>query len=160
CLKDEECPEGAVCVGQACKPGCSAAHPTCGPDAGSCDVDLGQCRGCVSDAECGDAARPRCDKPTGLCAPCLPSDDKCPAGKYCFGKDGHYECVNGCDSDDQCVKLAMMGGDPKQVNCCDHHCVDVSSDEGNCGRCGTACMNNTMCCSAQCVDANSSVTNC
>ena len=164
CLMDKDCPAGTLCVGQSCKPGCSATHPGCAPDAGSCDVDMGQCRGCISDAECGDQSRPRCDKLTGLCVPCLPGDDQCKPGTFCAGADGKYSCVDGCDSNDQCVKLAMMGGDDggmsREVTCCDHRCVDVSSNSSNCGRCGTTCMNNTSCCNAQCVDQGTDVTNC
>src|SRR5262245_25132528 len=62
CLDDTACPAGYVCAiaQKICKPGCSAKHAGCAADAGSCDVDLGICRGCLSDAECTDAAASRC----------------------------------------------------------------------------------------------------
>ena len=41
CLEDGHCPEGSVCRGGACAPGCSAMKG-CG-DAGTCDVDAGAC---------------------------------------------------------------------------------------------------------------------
>ena len=160
CLAEKDCPVGNVCVAQVCKPGCSAGHPSCVPDAGTCDVDLGACRGCLSDAECSDMSKPRCDKPTGLCVPCLPSDDQCPTGKYCDGKDGRYACVDGCASNEQCAKVAQSGGDPKAITCCGNRCVDVTQDAAHCGKCGTACSNGMSCCNATCVDRASDVTNC
>ena len=52
----------------------------CAPDGGRCDVDLGVCRGCVNDDECG-GDNPRCDDATGRCVVCnLGSRERaCPA---------------------------------------------------------------------------------
>src|SRR4051794_35091362 len=69
CLADKDCPQGTICKAGQCVSGCSAGRSECG-DAGSCDVDMGRCRGCLSDAECGDPAKPVCDVPSGRCMPC------------------------------------------------------------------------------------------
>src|SRR5262249_54029461 len=85
------------------------------------------------------------------------------AGKYCSGKDGNYDCVDGCATNDQCVKAAMAGGDDGgagKVTCCASHCVDLTNDEANCGQCATTCMASASCCSSQCVEPTTDTTNC
>ena len=156
CLADKDCPDGALCdlKSQACKPGCNAGHASCGADAGSCDVDLGSCRGCLSDAECPDMANPRCDLPSGRCVPCVPMADNCPTGRYCSGANGLWSCVSGCKVQSEC---AADGG---SMDCCNHKCVDTTSDKTNCGVCGKTCENGNTCCSGSCADPSSDVSNC
>src|SRR4051794_15859645 len=57
-------------------PALVAPCPPCG-DAGTCDVDLGRCRGCLNDGEC-PMERPFCNRQSGLCEPCTPGPgDRC-----------------------------------------------------------------------------------
>src|SRR5689334_8211033 len=59
-----------------------ARCPPCG-DAGTCDVDLGRCRGCLSDGECPKET-PFCNRQSGQCEPCTPGPgDRCAPGFYC-----------------------------------------------------------------------------
>src|SRR5438132_301295 len=82
----------------------------------------------------------------GACVPCLPANDNCAAGKYCLEKSGAFQCASGCKSEKEC---AADGG---TAACCDHACLDVSSDNQNCGGCGMACMNGMRCCGGRCAD--------
>ncbi|KAJ8766578.1 hypothetical protein K2173_023825 [Erythroxylum novogranatense] len=40
----------------------------------------------------------------------------------------------------------------KKYGCCNNKCVDLSSDENNCGACKTKCEYTESCCRGQCVD--------
>ncbi|XP_057753884.1 stigma-specific STIG1-like protein 1 [Arachis stenosperma] len=37
------------------------------------------------------------------------------------------------------------------TNCCNNKCVELSTDELNCGRCGKKCGHSKMCCEGKCV---------
>ena len=155
CLADGDCPGGFVCVMKVCRPGCSAGHSACAPDAGRCDVDLGVCRGCLVDAECKDASRPRCDRNEGLCVACLPDNDNCPAGKYCASQKGAYSCQPGCKADGECA-----GDSGARRACCGHTCIDSGGDVANCGGCGKVCPKGNACCGGDCADFASDAAHC
>ncbi|EJD44405.1 hypothetical protein AURDEDRAFT_166495 [Auricularia subglabra TFB-10046 SS5] len=46
--------------------------------------------------------------------------------------------------------------------CCAGDCINFSTDEGNCGTCGTTCdvVNGEQCCSGSCADLNANPENC
>src|SRR5690349_19453117 len=67
----------------------------CG-DAGSCDVDLRVCHGCLGDNDCRDAKNPFCDLPSGHCGSCTANNDKCPPGSYCAVTGSSTACMPGC----------------------------------------------------------------
>ncbi|MSP59188.1 MAG: hypothetical protein EXR72_02405, partial [Myxococcales bacterium] len=151
CTADDHCPPGLLCANGTCAAGCSASHE-CG-DAGVCDRDAGVCRSCMTDAECGDPANPCCDVPARKCVPCLPANDNCPAEKYCAQTNGVYACLPGCGDDGDCQggpgPDAGVLGSPA---CCNHVCVDTSSDNAHCKTCGNACGMGKTCCAQACVD--------
>lgn len=73
---------------------------------------------------------------TPLCS--AGSNDSCGPGQYC-NLDG--VCVAGCQTDAECG--AGHG-------CCDHACVDTTSNTADCGACGHACAPGDGCCSGSC----------
>jgi hypothetical protein len=150
-----DCPAGPDAGGPDAKGTQSPdAHTTKTPDGGARDgkkpVDSGP-PGCTKDSACTSASEPRCDVTTGKCVPCLPQNDNCPSGKICTFTT-KYECVTGCNTVADCP--SPSGGDASTeggavdagstVACCDHVCVDMSSNVANCGACGTACSANNI----------------
>ena len=155
CTLDGQCPDGQLCRGGACVPGCSLAKG-CG-DAGACEVDAGACFWCASDHDCAEPAAPRCDVATHHCAPCLPLNDNCAEGRYCVAMNGGFSCAMGCKIDLDCS--GSDGGIPSSL-CCDHLCIDRASNGANCGQCGKACGNGQSCCNAACDDLAGDPANC
>jgi Cys-rich repeat protein len=154
CVSDADCPAGRICAApnRRCVPGCSAEHPACASAAETCDPILGVCRGCGSDGDCTDPASPHCDPETERCVPCLPDRDDCPSGQYCAGAHGAYDCTAGCRSVVDCGGVLPA--------CCNHRCVDTSSDSNDCGACGVPCRGGRLCCSGQCIDVSTDLDNC
>jgi hypothetical protein len=68
---------------------------------------------------------------------CDPTADSCPQGQYCSAEG---TCVAGCKVDADCGT----------GSCCDHACVDTSSDPNSCGSCGNSCGTGEGCCEGQC----------
>ena len=134
-------------------PGCTAQKSECG-DAGACDVDAGQCRGCASDDDCSDPQLPVCDPPSGRCGACSTVNDGCPVGRYCRLDGGTTTCADGCKKVDDC---ASIGGTPA---CCDHVCRDLASTQDHCGACGTACVGGDTCCAGACSATSTDPDNC
>src|SRR5579871_4661013 len=148
CLQDGDCPSGKLCSQKACIPGCNQSHGC--PDGGGLCTN-GMCSACKTDNDC-NGQNPRCDVNSGLCVPCLPTNDNCPQGEFCGSVNGQYQCQMGCQKDGDC----MTGKTPA---CCNHVCVDENMDNANCGTCGTACGNLT-CCGAACADTTTDLANC
>jgi hypothetical protein len=94
--------------------------------------------GCAATLGGGDETPP----PSGNGSGCDPAADTCPTGQWC-GANG--QCVPGCAVDADCGN----GG-----ACCDHTCVDTSSDPSSCGSCGHACGTGEGCCDSQCTELN------
>jgi len=153
CLQDGDCPSGKLCSQKACIPGCNQSHGC--PDGGGLCTN-GMCSACKTDNDC-NGQNPRCDVNSGLCVPCLPTNDNCPQGQFCGAVNGQYQCQMGCQKDLDCPATAD-GGNQKMA-CCNHVCVDENRDGANCGMCGTACGNQT-CCTGSCVDETSDLANC
>jgi hypothetical protein len=119
-------------------------------------VDLGFCRGCNVDSECGGAT-PRCDVQSGACVPCMPQHDNCDRGKYCQESQGVFSCASGCKDDTECGGGADAGS---SMACCNHACVDTSSTPLHCGGCGRVCGQGVSCCSGACVNLANNVFDC
>ncbi|HEY1554739.1 MAG TPA: hypothetical protein VGF94_07865 [Kofleriaceae bacterium] len=75
--------------------------------------------------------------------PCDQANDTCPTGMYCL-PDGTCDGL-GCKDDTDCT-----GGQ----SCCDHACVDETSDPDNCGGCGIGCGSGDSCCTGACTMLN------
>jgi hypothetical protein len=93
------------------------------------------CGARVGDAECG--AGTVLDVATADCVQCLDSTS-CPSGNYCSAE---RVCVAGCTSEADCG--AGQG-------CCDHQCVDTTSNAASCGACGVVCGAEQGCCEGAC----------
>ena len=155
CRMDGDCPVSAVCKLGSCMPGCSQQHAGCG-DAGSCDVDLGACHGCLADANCLDPMNPTCDLPSGRCGACSTMKDKCPDGSYCVVGGALPACAKGCKGDSECQ--TGDGGSAASA-CCNHVCVDTGTSLQSCGGCGMAC-NKSGCYGGKCLDLQGDTGNC
>lgn len=145
CTMDDPCVLAAQCDGAGecvvmdmleCNdaPGpCFASPGECQPD-GTCGYDMMQ-----AGSDCDDG-------------------DDCTEGEAC---DAMGQCVGGelCPDDDPCNDFACMAGTcvPSAVDdgtscggneadrCCNGTCVDISSDEANCGGCGLQCDSDDTC---------------
>lgn len=100
---------------------------------------------CTTDADCVDnPGGPICQTGTGLCVPCLPSNDVCPAGQYCESSTLH--CVSGCTDDTDCAGLTP------HCRAVTHVCLECVVD-GHCapgeicssGLCTTGCSAEQPC---------------
>ncbi|KAL4336349.1 hypothetical protein S83_003291 [Arachis hypogaea] len=54
-----------------------------------------------------------------------------------------------CDKNPKVCDSIRGSGGP---NCCNNKCVDLSTDELNCRRCGKKCLHSKMCCEGKCVN--------
>jgi hypothetical protein len=95
----------------------------------------------VSVAACSGARQagvPECTDPSS-CLPCEQgANDHCPTGQYC---QPDQTCGVGCKGDSDC-------GAGK--SCCDHECVDTTSNNAACGSCGKTCDTGSGCCEGAC----------
>ena len=112
CNTDLDCTKGNKCSSATC--------PTPG---GFCQGGMipGCCNG---DADCKDPKNPVCDRPTGRCVSCSPTNDRCPAGEYCGVTNGKNGCLPGCKNDEECKANGTL-----ESRCCDHACVDTAFDD-------------------------------
>jgi len=119
---------------------------TCDNPPGPCDSAKGLCS---KDGTCSYEplrAGTRCDDGDGCT-----TGETCNAAGMCTGGEP-------CDTDDPCATASCVGGrcevDPvadgtqcgaSSDRCCGGACVDISSDEDNCGGCGVACQADDSC---------------
>jgi hypothetical protein len=138
--------------------GCSS-NQEC--EGGICNLEAGTCApGCTRDSDCHAPGAPRCNVANNTCVPCLPLNDNCPPGSMCKQQgNGSYACAAGCNATSECA-LADAGSMVRA--CCNHLCVDTSSDVGNCSVCGKVCMglDAGACCSSTCTDLSSNPVHC
>jgi hypothetical protein len=150
------CPANSTCVNGQCV--CDAGYSPCIGPFGTgpmvcCSDATEVCRNgiCLSGAEtcptgtnfcggaqgqsCCDATQPTCCD--GVC---------CPSGQFC--------CGNRC-SVCPCDETFCTGSQGTSCcrdgrSCCDGACVDLRSDENNCGDCGNTCGANAICENGRC----------
>jgi hypothetical protein len=131
---------------------CTGNDVTCG---GTCDgTSATQCAYPGPSAVCG---QPGCSGNTAI-SPALcdshggcttPTTTSCGAGTYCNASAG--SCANQvatggtCQGDNQCT-----GG-----HCCGGTCANITTDNSNCGACGTVCVSGKQTCSGgNCLNQN------
>ena len=92
------------------------------PGLGECEVDSGECVGCLDASDClGDLT---CNG-SQLCEGC-DGDEDCPLGTTC----NDAVCLPGCGPAQPC---------PGGFACCADHCVNLDSNADFCGDCETQC---------------------
>lgn len=124
----------------------------------------------VDAADCPTAcsgSTPFCDRGSHTCVECLPSEaNACRAGFYCAPLNGGYACQQGCTTAADCTAEADAGtakDGGSALACCNHLCVDTSSNSANCGGCGTGCSadaGKNGCCNSVCTDTIGNVDDC
>ncbi|MGD8862829.1 MAG: hypothetical protein PVI30_22645, partial [Myxococcales bacterium] len=113
--------------------------------AGVCTTE-GACVECVGDAQCNDAAAPRCDTTTGTCVPCLENGD-CSTSMQCrvaYCDTGTKKCALAVDEGASCGALDVCNADGD--------CVDCIAD----GDCGSSAAPHCDTSSYSCVECTSS----
>ena len=60
---------------------------------------------------------------------------------------------------DKSPRVCRARGSPGP-SCCGKKCVDVKSDELNCGKCGRKCENSEVCCRGRCVNPSKDERHC
>src|SRR5947207_3408394 len=86
-----------VMVVSGCQPADTTAPP---PGSGQGAVS------CKSDEGCSGTA-PRCDRPTGRCVACLPTNDNCVFGTRCVQMGEDFLCTSKCFKDSDCPRSAV-----------------------------------------------------
>ena len=167
CTVGEGCDDGE-CITD-CTPDCTGREcgdDGCGSSCGECEVGLvcdveGHC-GCGDDAlDCGDGVcvDPQTDPDNcGGCGTVCGDDESCVDGSCsCLPSCGDRECGDDgcggtcgtcgddrlCGSGGQCLCLGALDE-------CDDECVDVRTDESNCGTCGHECLVYEQCLGGAC----------
>ncbi len=107
------------------------------------------CSGCTGDARCGSGGSAYCSGNTRYFWSNMGKTEDC---DKCF-----------CKKKEDCSPNICCGGkckcNPGEA-CCDGKCIDITSDESNCGGCGIHCGEDEECCNGVCVDINFDESNC
>ena len=145
-----------TCVACLADPDCADAGP-----GAKCSTTTHTCKpACTTDADCTSGSAHKCDTTQHVCVECLTTNDTCPSGEYC----AQGTCTSGCKIDADCAGAldggTGDGGSTAVPSCCNHACADISSDEKNCGKCGTTCGSTQLCCSSSCAESQTSIQNC
>lgn len=103
--------------------GCLPGETDCG-NGQYCNESSKECvPGCADDSGCEEPLV--CDESTHLCVGCT-ENANCAPGTVCVGGT----CSPGCAPDQPCQDGAT---------CCGSTCIDLETDEQNCGACGAPC---------------------
>lgn len=136
CTGTSSCDGAGACVGSdsvSCQDppsSCFEASGSCDPSSGTCSYDM---RPVGSACEDGNACTV-----DDTCA----ADGTCTPGDECPIPDDE-PCTTASCEDGACVYGALSDGSScggaTSLRCCGGTCVDISTDEANCGACGLAC---------------------
>ncbi len=115
---------------------CYEATGECDPDTGTCDYALR-----VAGSDCEDGNACTVDDTCSVDGTCVPGE-VCPApvGEPCTAGT----CDAGVCTYDTLADGTSCGA-TESLRCCGGSCVDISSDEENCGACGLACDGDLEC---------------
>jgi hypothetical protein len=144
----ETCLFGEICCAQGCT---SSTGDECGCNAVAC----GECQRCngthcvavLNGSTCSDDGNPCTDDvcASGTCThPAKADSTACGDGQVCIGGT--------CCSTGTCC--------PSGTTLCGTNCVNLRTDESNCGACGAACAPGKKCCNGQCLDTGRDEHNC
>ncbi len=115
CIPGEEdhCDDGKHCHNDKCVEDCEGKDDCSGDDV----CVEGSCVECGSTSHC--PVETYCDKDINECVGCIPGEDHCDPGNYCYID----ECTQGCDDDDNC-----LGDDV----CHEGECVQPCENDNEC----------------------------
>jgi hypothetical protein len=144
---------------------------------GSCPAGFNECEGACSDpatdeANCGECGTV-CAGPAGRAQVCSSGACGCPAGLTACGDacvDTNSDPLNcgscgvnvNADAGPDVKPQQCVEGQPVELTCqypeevCGDRCIDVYTNEANCGQCGMACAAGQVCLSRLCQDLTSS----
>jgi hypothetical protein len=175
CTSNSQCGDGKVCTSDVCDAsnrcvnspiqGCCLSDPQC-DDTNTCTADFCDLQNhvCVHNNTCGACGNGSCEASEG-CASC-PQD--CVRAEICNGIDddcdgivddgcggGGGVCGDGlCNASETCATCAADccgGGCPPGRVQCGQICIDVQTDNANCGSCSHACPPGNICSAGQCL---------
>ncbi len=134
------CPGSSTCVNGVCTgtpAGCGV-----GRDMAFCDLDAGQALVCCPGEGCVDS--------TSLhdCGACGNDCTQAGPGQVCLGGQtcGVTACAATMDGGETCP----LGDGGNLGGCCSGRCVDLNSDNDNCGGCDSPCAGGTTCQGGSC----------
>lgn len=121
-----DCPEGMNRCGQVC-----VGDDACCPGEKSCGG------GCIREDECCPHEKGCCPPPNRECADgtCIPEETCCPGVEIACAAADRGCCLAGveeCAEDGCCPLVAFQA-------VCDGQCLDLGTDDFNCGACGVTC---------------------
>jgi hypothetical protein len=180
CRADHERVAVCVCPHEPDQGACdNSPGGSCCPGAGCVNIntDVDHCGRCGND--CAAGPRPQGDSCSNGNCRCGPNREQCAPGQWCTGvlnpEEGSCGCANlmedeehcgncwtQCDTNETCqsgtCRCGSGGsncrGQPNNFCCGGSSCVNLVSDENNCGTCGNRCRPGEQCQNGQCRCAN------
>jgi hypothetical protein len=177
CLAGEQCCNGTCACDCTTLNRCPANQDCCSGQCANLDSDPNNCGGCgqvcqvIADTlggsgyeyETGQCVGEGCTCPTGLIRASRPGDVPpicCPPERPTFCRvEPGSMCVDLNSNDRNCGRCGNQC--PQGQRCCQGHCVDCLTDNNNCGGCRITCNSAQKCCPpGKCLDANANCGTC